>query len=51
MIDFKKPGSRQPSTGPKRSIQSFAQGRAEGQESRAKRDVTGAKGASRVGTK
>lgn len=51
MIDSKKVDRRQPSTGPKRSIQSFAQGRAEGQESRPKRNVDGAKGASRVGTK
>jgi len=51
MIDSKKVDRRQPSAGPKRSIQSFAQGRAEGQESRPKRNVDGAKGASRVGTK
>ena len=51
MIDSKKVDRRQPSTGPKRSIKSFAQGRAEGQENRGKRDVGGATGASRVGTK
>lgn len=51
MIDSKKPGSRQPSAGPKRSIKSFARGRAEGQENRPKRDAGGAVGASRVGTK
>ena len=51
MIDSKKAGPRTPSGGAKRSIQSFAQTRATGQDSRGKRDAGGAVGASRVGTK
>ncbi len=51
MNDSKKAGPRTSSGLPKRSIQSFAQARADGQEGRAKRDAGGVTGASRVGTK
>ena len=51
MNDSKKAGPRTSSGIPKRSIQSFAQARADGQEGRAKRDAGGVTGASRMGTK